>query len=86
MTGSVLVVDFRDSFVHTIVSYLRALGARVDVRRSDRTDVDEAVRLRPAGVLLSPGPAAPTRPASATTSSTGSPGTSRSSACAWGTR
>lgn len=59
MTGSVLVVDFRDSFVHTIVSYLRALGARVDVRRSDRTDVDEAVRLRPAGVLLSPGPGRP---------------------------
>ncbi|MQM28123.1 anthranilate synthase component II [Glycomyces albidus] len=59
MTGSVLVVDFRDSFVHTIVSYLRALGARVDVRRSDQTDVDEAVRLRPAGLLLSPGPGRP---------------------------
>ena len=54
--GSVLVVDFRDSFVHTIVSYLRALGARVEVRRSDRTDVEEAVQLRPAAVLLSPGP------------------------------
>lgn len=57
--GSVLVVDFRDSFVHTIVSYLRALGARVEVRRSDRTDVDEAVELRPVGVLLSPGPGRP---------------------------
>ncbi|MEV3937865.1 aminodeoxychorismate/anthranilate synthase component II [Glycomyces sp. NPDC049804] len=57
--GSVLVVDFRDSFVHTIVSYLRALGARVEVRRSDRTDVDEAVALRPVGVLLSPGPGRP---------------------------
>ncbi|MBO3734133.1 anthranilate synthase component II [Glycomyces niveus] len=57
--GSVLVVDFRDSFVHTIVSYLRALGARVEVRRSDRTDVDEAVELRPIGVLLSPGPGRP---------------------------
>jgi anthranilate synthase/aminodeoxychorismate synthase-like glutamine amidotransferase len=57
--GSVLVVDFRDSFVHTIVSYLRALGARVEVRRSDETDVDGAVRLRPAGVLLSPGPGRP---------------------------
>jgi anthranilate synthase/aminodeoxychorismate synthase-like glutamine amidotransferase len=57
--GSVLVVDFRDSFVHTIVSYLRALGARVEVRRSDRTGVEEAVRLRPAGLLLSPGPGRP---------------------------
>ncbi|GAB3996014.1 hypothetical protein GCM10029992_14840 [Glycomyces albus] len=57
--GSVLVVDFRDSFVHTIVSYLRALGARVEVRRSDQTSVDEAAELGPAGVLLSPGPGRP---------------------------
>ncbi|SDE48195.1 anthranilate synthase component II [Glycomyces harbinensis] len=57
--SSVLVVDFRDSFVHTIVSYLRALGAKVEVRRSDRTDADEAERLRPAGLLLSPGPGRP---------------------------
>ncbi|WP_030160681.1 aminodeoxychorismate/anthranilate synthase component II [Glycomyces sp. NRRL B-16210] len=57
--GSVLVVDFRDSFVHTIVSYLRALGAGVEVRGSDRIDADEAARLRPAGVLLSPGPGRP---------------------------
>ncbi|THV41606.1 anthranilate synthase component II [Glycomyces buryatensis] len=57
--GSVLVVDFRDSFVHTIVSYLRALGARVEVRRSDETTVDEAARLDPVGILLSPGPGRP---------------------------
>ncbi|THV27067.1 anthranilate synthase component II [Glycomyces paridis] len=57
--GSVLVVDFRDSFVHTIVSYLRALGAKVEVRASDRTDADEAARMRPVGVLLSPGPGRP---------------------------
>ncbi|GAB3226230.1 aminodeoxychorismate/anthranilate synthase component II [Glycomyces halotolerans] len=57
--GSVLVVDFRDSFVHTIVSYLRAIGARVEVRRSDRTSVAEAVSLRPGGILLSPGPGRP---------------------------
>ena len=57
--GSVLVVDFRDSFVHTIVSYLRALGARVEVRRSDRTSAAEAVELAPSGVLLSPGPGRP---------------------------
>ncbi|WP_100445129.1 anthranilate synthase component II [Glycomyces xiaoerkulensis] len=57
--GSVLVVDFRDSFVHTIVSYLRAVGARVEVRRSDETSVAEAEALLPAGVLLSPGPGRP---------------------------
>ncbi|GAB3647461.1 anthranilate synthase component II [Glycomyces tarimensis] len=57
--GSVLVVDFRDSFVHTIVSYLRALGARVEARRSDECTVDEAEALEPAGLLLSPGPGRP---------------------------
>lgn len=57
--GSVLVVDFRDSFVHTIVSYLRALGARVEVRRSDEVALAEVEALRPAGILLSPGPGRP---------------------------
>ena len=57
--GSVLVVDFRDSFVHTIVSYLRALGARVEVRRSDEFTVAEAEAMSPAGLLLSPGPGRP---------------------------
>ncbi|MCH7229557.1 aminodeoxychorismate/anthranilate synthase component II [Glycomyces sp. L485] len=57
--GSVLVVDFRDSFVHTIVSYLRALGARVEVRRSDECSLAEAETLHPSGILLSPGPGRP---------------------------
>jgi para-aminobenzoate synthetase component 2 len=53
----VLVVDNRDSFVHTIVQYLRELGADCVVRdRSETTlaDVDACD-----GVLLSPGPGRP---------------------------
>jgi para-aminobenzoate synthetase component 2 len=53
----VLVVDNRDSFVHTIVQYLRELGADCVVRdRSETTlaDVDAFD-----GVLLSPGPGRP---------------------------
>lgn len=53
----VLIVDNRDSFVHTIAQYLRELGADCVVRdRSDTTlaDVDAFD-----GVLLSPGPGRP---------------------------
>jgi anthranilate synthase/aminodeoxychorismate synthase-like glutamine amidotransferase len=57
--GSVLVVDFRDSFVHTIVGYLRALGADVVVRGADAVTVAEAESLAPSGLVLSPGPGRP---------------------------
>ncbi|MCL2090982.1 MAG: gamma-glutamyl-gamma-aminobutyrate hydrolase family protein [Micrococcales bacterium] len=59
MTIDVLVVDNYDSFVYTIVGYLRQLGASVDVVRNDALgDVEAAVR-RADGVLVSPGPGAP---------------------------
>jgi para-aminobenzoate synthetase component 2 len=53
----VLVVDNQDSFVHTIVAYLRELGADCVVRDRSETafaDVDAYD-----GVLLSPGPGRP---------------------------
>jgi len=53
----VLVVDNQDSFVHTIVGYLRELGADCVVRdRSETTPADAAAF---DGVLLSPGPGRP---------------------------
>lgn len=55
----VLVVDNYDSFVYTIVGYLRQLGAHVDVVRNDALgDVETAVRATD-GVLVSPGPGTP---------------------------
>ncbi|WP_433220579.1 anthranilate synthase component II [Microtetraspora malaysiensis] len=53
----VLVVDNHDSFVHTIVQYLRELGADCDVRPRDDVTVDDADRYD--GVLVSPGPGTP---------------------------
>jgi para-aminobenzoate synthetase component 2 len=53
----VLVVDNRDSFVHTIVAYLRELGADCVVR--DRTETTLADVAAFDGVLLSPGPGRP---------------------------
>ncbi|MCT9931771.1 gamma-glutamyl-gamma-aminobutyrate hydrolase family protein [Planotetraspora sp. A-T 1434] len=53
----VLVVDNHDSFVHTIVQYLRELGADCDVRPRDHVTVDDAGGFD--GVLVSPGPGSP---------------------------
>ena len=50
----VLVVDNHDSFVHTIVQYLRELGADCDVRPRDNVILDDTRGFD--GVLVSPGP------------------------------
>lgn len=57
----VLVIDNYDSFVYNLVQYLGQLGVESDVRRNDEISVAEVARLRPAGVLLSPGPGTPDR-------------------------
>jgi para-aminobenzoate synthetase component II len=62
-TTRVLVVDNRDSFVHTLVGYLVELGAEIDLREADEIDPDAAagaVAAYDAG-LLSPGPGDPRR-------------------------
>jgi len=53
----VLVVDNHDSFVHTIVQYLRRLGAHCDVRPRDRVGLTDTAGFD--GVLISPGPGSP---------------------------
>ncbi|TMR99402.1 glutamine amidotransferase-related protein [Nonomuraea basaltis] len=53
----VLIVDNHDSFVHTIVQYLRFLGADCDVRPRDDVRVGDADGFD--GVLISPGPGTP---------------------------
>ena len=54
------VVDNYDSFVYTIVGYLKTLGATVDVVRNDAIDPAQPQVLDGCdGVLISPGPGAP---------------------------
>ena len=55
----ILVIDNYDSFTYNLVHYLAELGAEPLVRRNDALTVEEALALRPAAVLLSPGPCAP---------------------------
>ncbi|MEM8730543.1 MAG: aminodeoxychorismate/anthranilate synthase component II [Pseudomonadota bacterium] len=54
-----LLIDNYDSFTYNLVHYLGELGADVQVWRNDAIDVQAAMALRPAGILLSPGPATP---------------------------
>ncbi len=57
----ILVVDNHDSFVHTLVGYLRELGADVGMIEADAVDVDRLDVLFDGydGVMVSPGPGAP---------------------------
>ena len=57
----VLVVDNHDSFVHTLVGYLRELGADTTLVESDATDAAAVERMLGShdALLLSPGPGAP---------------------------
>ena len=55
----ILVIDNYDSFTYNLVHYLNELGAETLVYRNDALTVDEALGLKPAAVLLSPGPKAP---------------------------
>ncbi|MGH3689914.1 MAG: anthranilate synthase component II [Microbacterium sp.] len=57
----VLVVDNHDSFVHTLVGYLRELGADTVMIESDATDAEQIERMLPEydALMLSPGPGAP---------------------------
>jgi anthranilate synthase component 2 len=54
-----LLIDNYDSFTYNLVHYLGELGADVVVRRNDALDVQQAMAMNPAGILLSPGPCDP---------------------------
>ena len=55
----VLVVDNYDSFTFNLVQYLGELGAEIQVRRNDAVTVDEVEAMRPARIVISPGPGHP---------------------------
>ncbi|WP_243613000.1 anthranilate synthase component II [Shimia aestuarii] len=54
-----LLIDNYDSFTYNLVHYLGELGADVSVYRNDALTVQDAMALRPSGILLSPGPCDP---------------------------
>jgi anthranilate synthase/aminodeoxychorismate synthase-like glutamine amidotransferase len=55
-----LVIDNYDSFTYNLVQYLGELGEQIEVRRNNQVTVDEIEsKLKPARILISPGPGTP---------------------------
>ena len=55
----ILLVDNYDSFTYNLAHMFGELGAEVVVKRNDEIDADEAERLRPSHLVVSPGPGRP---------------------------
>jgi anthranilate synthase/aminodeoxychorismate synthase-like glutamine amidotransferase len=57
----ILLVDNYDSFVYNLARYFERLGQTTQVIRNTEVDVRGVLRLRPAALVLSPGPCSPTQ-------------------------
>jgi anthranilate synthase/aminodeoxychorismate synthase-like glutamine amidotransferase len=55
----ILMIDNYDSFTYNLVQYLGELGAEVRVFRNDKISVEGIRALRPAAIVISPGPCDP---------------------------
>jgi len=56
-----VLIDNYDSFTYNVYQYLCELGQDIRVLRNDQTSVDAVAKMRPAGIVISPGPSNPTR-------------------------
>lgn len=55
----ILMIDNFDSFTYNLVQYLGELGAELWVFRNDAITLDQIAGLKPAGIVISPGPGRP---------------------------
>ncbi len=54
-----LLIDNYDSFTYNLWHYLGELGAEVAVWRNDALSVEQALAMKPQGIVISPGPSDP---------------------------
>jgi anthranilate synthase component 2 len=54
-----VLIDNYDSFTYNLVHYLGELGATCRVFRNDKISVADVLKLKPKGIVLSPGPCTP---------------------------
>ena len=55
----ILVIDNYDSFTYNLVQYLGELGERLEVFRNDKISLEDIARIKPAKIVISPGPGRP---------------------------
>lgn len=55
----ILMIDNYDSFTYNLVQYLGELGATVETVRNDAVTVGDIERMKPEGIVISPGPCTP---------------------------
>jgi len=55
----ILLLDNYDSFTYNLAQYLGELGCELEVHRNDKISLDEVARLKPAKIVISPGPCTP---------------------------
>jgi len=58
----ILIIDNYDSFVYNLVQYIGELGGEPVVYRNDEITLKRALKLRPNGIVISPGPGTPEDP------------------------
>jgi anthranilate synthase component II len=54
-----VLIDNYDSFTYNLVHYLGELGGECRVFRNDKITVAEVLKMKPKGIVLSPGPCTP---------------------------
>ncbi len=55
----ILMIDNYDSFTYNLVQYLRQLDEEVAVKRNDEISIDDIEKMKPAVIIISPGPGKP---------------------------
>ncbi|MBE7443953.1 MAG: aminodeoxychorismate/anthranilate synthase component II [Planctomycetia bacterium] len=55
----VIIIDNYDSFTYNLVQQVGAFGARMEVFRNDKVDLEEIEERRPDHIIISPGPCTP---------------------------
>ncbi|MCG8471878.1 MAG: aminodeoxychorismate/anthranilate synthase component II, partial [Desulfobacterales bacterium] len=55
----ILIIDNFDSFTYNLVQYVEMAGEEVRVFRNNAITVDEIRKMKPGGIVISPGPGRP---------------------------
>ncbi len=55
----ILMIDNYDSFTYNLVQYLGEMGEELKVFRNDAITVEQIKKLKPDGIVISPGPGSP---------------------------